>query len=56
VMVGENRIGLTLQPWPVLMPVIALALLTIGINLVIDGYGRSRGFSYEEEEKLAPIR
>jgi peptide/nickel transport system permease protein len=57
VMVGENRIGLTLQPWPVLMPVIALALLTIGINLIIDGYGRARGgFSYEEEEKLAPIR
>ena len=56
VMVGENRIGLTLQPWPVLMPVIALALLTIGINLVIDGYGRPRGFSYEKEEKLAPIR
>jgi len=56
VMVGENRIGLTLQPWPVLMPVIALALLTVGINLVIDGYGRAFGFSYEEEERLAPIR
>jgi peptide/nickel transport system permease protein len=56
VMVGENRVGLTLQPWPVVMPVLALALLTIGINLVIDGYGRPRRFSYEEEEQIARIR
>ena len=29
-----------IQPWPVLVPVIAISLLTIGINLVIDGYRR----------------
>jgi peptide/nickel transport system permease protein len=56
VMVGENRVGLTIQPWGVLMPVIALALITIGINLVIDGYGRSLGRSFEQEEKIAPLR
>jgi peptide/nickel transport system permease protein len=56
VMVGENRVGLTIQPWGVLMPVIALGLLTIGINLAIDGYGRSLGRSYEQEEKIAPLR
>jgi peptide/nickel transport system permease protein len=56
VMVGENRVGLTIQPWGVLGPVIALGLVTIGINLVIDGYGRSVGRSYEQEEKIAPLR
>jgi peptide/nickel transport system permease protein len=56
VMVGENRVGLTVQPWGVLMPVIALGLVTVGINLVIDGYGRSLGRSYEQEEKIAPLR
>lgn len=36
-MIGENRIALTVQPWPVLVPACAIACLTIGINLVIDG-------------------
>ena len=43
-MVGENRLALMVQPWPVVAPVVAISLLTIGINLVIDGYrGRTRG-------------
>ena len=37
-MVGENRLALMVQPWPVVAPVVAISLLTIGINLVIDGY------------------
>jgi peptide/nickel transport system permease protein len=40
--VGENRLALLIQPWPVVIPVIAISLLTIGINLVIDGYRRDR--------------
>jgi peptide/nickel transport system permease protein len=56
VMVGENRVGLTLQPWGVLMPVIALGLITIGINLTIDGYGRSLGRSLDQDETLASLR
>ena len=56
VMVGENRVGLTIQPWGVLMPVIALGLITIGINLVIDGYGRSLGRSSGQEETIATLR
>jgi peptide/nickel transport system permease protein len=40
-MINENQNGLTLQPWPVLMPVIALALLTIGTSLVGDGLSRA---------------
>ena len=43
-MVGENRLALMVQPWPVVAPVVAISLLTIGINLVIDGYrGRTGG-------------
>lgn len=40
-MINENRNGLTLQPWPVLLPVIAIALLTIGTSLVGDGINRA---------------
>jgi len=40
-MINENQNGLTLQPWPVLLPVIAIALLTIGTSLVGDGIARA---------------
>jgi peptide/nickel transport system permease protein len=40
-MINENQNGLTLQPWPVLLPVIAIALLTIGTSLVGDGLNRA---------------
>ncbi len=36
-MIGENRVALTVQPWTVLVPAAAIACLTIGINLIIDG-------------------
>lgn len=39
-MIGENRIALTVQPWPVLVPVFAIALITIGVNLILDGQRR----------------
>ena len=42
-MIGENRIGLNVQPWPVIVPAAAIAILTIGVNLVIDGIGRRTG-------------
>jgi peptide/nickel transport system permease protein len=40
-MINENRSGLTIQPWGVLAPVIVIALLTIGTNLVADGVART---------------
>jgi len=40
-MINENRIGLTLQPWPVVLPVLAIGLLTVGMNLVTDGIARA---------------
>ena len=44
-MIGENRIGLNVQPWSVVVPAIAIATLTIGVNLIIDGVGRRTGAS-----------
>jgi peptide/nickel transport system permease protein len=40
-MINENRQGLTIQPWGVVLPVIAIALLTIGTSLVGDGLARA---------------
>jgi peptide/nickel transport system permease protein len=40
-MINENRQGLTVQPWGVVMPVIAIALLTVGTSLVGDGLARA---------------
>jgi peptide/nickel transport system permease protein len=39
-MVNENRVGLTVQPWGVVLPVIAIAVLAIGSNLIVDGVSR----------------
>jgi peptide/nickel transport system permease protein len=40
-MINENRIALTVQPWAVALPVCAVAVLTIGTNLVTDGLARA---------------
>jgi peptide/nickel transport system permease protein len=41
VMIYENRLAIAVQPWSVLLPVLALALLTIGTNLITDGIARA---------------
>jgi peptide/nickel transport system permease protein len=43
VMINENRASLALNPWAVLAPAIMIGLLTVGINLVADGLGRTIG-------------
>jgi len=48
-MIGENRVALTVQPWPVLIPVLAIALITIGINLILDGQKRRTGDLFAED-------
>ena len=40
-MIQENRLSLTVQPWGVLLPVIAIAVLTVGTNLLTDAYARA---------------
>jgi peptide/nickel transport system permease protein len=40
-MISENRLVVTVQPWGVLLPVLAIALLTIGTNLLTDGFARA---------------
>jgi peptide/nickel transport system permease protein len=40
-MINENRVALTVQPWSVVLPVLAIAVLTVGTNLVTDGLARA---------------
>ncbi|WP_066456013.1 ABC transporter permease [Castellaniella caeni] len=40
-MINENRVGVTAQIWPVLLPVLAIAILTVGTNLITDGVARA---------------
>jgi peptide/nickel transport system permease protein len=40
-MINENRLSITVQPWAVLLPVAAIGLLTVGTNLVTDGIARA---------------
>jgi peptide/nickel transport system permease protein len=35
-MINENRIALVVQPWGVLLPVLAIAVLTVGTNMLTD--------------------
>jgi peptide/nickel transport system permease protein len=39
-MINENRAGLSLNPWAVIVPAAVIALLTIGTNLFTDAIGR----------------
>lgn len=47
--VSENRAGMTIQPWSVVPAVAAIGLLTVAINLIIDGYrGSADGIGLAE--------
>ena len=39
-MINENRAGLALNPWAVIVPAALIALLTIGTNIFTDAIGR----------------
>ena len=39
-MINENRIGLQLDPWGVIVPALLIALLTIGVNTFTDAVAR----------------
>lgn len=38
--INENRIALIVAPWGVLLPVIAIAVLTVGTNMITDAVAR----------------
>jgi peptide/nickel transport system permease protein len=40
-MINENSIGLSQQPWAVVAPVVCIALFSIGISLIADGLSRA---------------
>jgi peptide/nickel transport system permease protein len=40
-MINENRNGLEIQPWPVILPVVAIGMRTIATSLVGDGLARA---------------
>ena len=40
-MINENRQGMAVQPWAVALPVAAIAVLTVGANLITDGLSRA---------------
>jgi peptide/nickel transport system permease protein len=40
-MINENRLAITVQPWGVVLPIIAIALLTLGTNLLTDAISRA---------------
>ena len=46
-MIAENRSGITIQPWVVVVPAVLIALLVVGANMVADAIARSLGRSVE---------
>jgi peptide/nickel transport system permease protein len=40
-MINENRIGITVQPYAVFVPVVMIGILTIATNLIADGVARA---------------
>jgi peptide/nickel transport system permease protein len=53
-MISENRAGIVIQPWPIVVPSVVLALLTIGINLMLDGT-RSAGLAVGSVDVGDPV-
>lgn len=40
-MISANQVALTIQPWPVLLPCLAIGALAVGTNLLTDAFARS---------------
>ena len=40
-MINENRNGLTVQPWPVIVPALCIALFAVGTNFMAEGVSRT---------------
>jgi peptide/nickel transport system permease protein len=55
-MITENKVGITLQPWVVLVPCLLIAGITVAINLISDSLARSLGTSVEALNSQAATR
>lgn len=49
--INENRIALVVAPWGVLLPVAAIALLTVGTNMITDGLARTSADTTVEQTR-----
>ena len=49
VMISENRNGLVLNPWAVVVPALLIAVLTVSVNVLADALTRSLGHSVDVE-------
>lgn len=57
-MISENQIGLQVQPWGVLLPVLTIAVLTVGTNLVAEGFAAassSRAGAFDLPTELSVV-
>jgi peptide/nickel transport system permease protein len=48
-MISENRSGITINPWAVVVPALLIALLTVSINVIADAIAHSLGKSVDVE-------
>lgn len=54
-MINENRIGMGLNPWPVVVPAVLVSLLSVGMNLFADTISR-RGLELARpRDDAAPV-
>lgn len=49
--INENRIALVVAPWGVLLPVAAIAVLTVGTNMITDGLARASADTSVEQTR-----
>jgi peptide/nickel transport system permease protein len=55
-MINENRIGMAQNPWPVVVPILLIAVLTIGMNLFTDALARaSLGLEAPQDSTIEPV-
>lgn len=52
-MIFENRQGMTVQPWGVVVPAVLIIVLVLSANLLGEALARSRGRHVTEEAQLA---
>jgi len=50
--ISENRSGLEIQPWAIIGPIAAIGILTVGINLFMDGIRRAASVRTDPESEL----